>query len=585
MSFASTLLPAAVLLPLGVALLVLAASHWLPDRVSTVLVILTALTVAAACGYLARESLDGPVLHWFGGWTPASSHKPDVVLGISFLADPASGAVAAFSAFLFAASLTFAWGYFEEEHSHFQILMLLFMAAITGFCLTHDLFNMFVWFELMSVAAFALTAYPLGKSSLEGAFNFTITNTFGSYLMLAGIGLLYARTGTLDFTTMGHLVSRAGSDPVLSGGFCLVAAALLTKAAIVPFHMWLSDAHAVAPSPVSVIFSGIMVSVALFGLAKLTGQVFIHDRDVTAIAHTVFLWLGVVTAFIGGVMAFAQRHIKRLLAFSTIAHLGIMLTGIAALTPAALDGFLLYLFGHGLVKATLFMMAGILLARCNSGDEITLYGKARHLWPAGIVMAVAGLLLGGLPVGSLHEATDIFTSRLSVVGVIIIISTALTGAAVLRVTARAFAGLSGAPGPEITAPTEREREKGDRPLLLMLLPCVIMSIVALVPGKLFDPFLDHAGAQLMQPLHVGNVPTPEPGLSAISFAPMVLTLLLFAVALIRQRPTRRVARRLVRLELLPVRGLQFIHSGLVGDYVIWMVVGLAILTAGIGLAF
>ena len=585
MSFASALLPAVVLLPLGVALLVLAASHWLPERVSTILVILTALTVAAACGYLARESFEAPILHWFGGWTPASSHKPDVVLGISFLADPASAAVAAFSAFLFAASLTFAWGYFDEEHSHFQILMLLFMAAISGFCLTHDLFNLFVWFELMSVAAFALTAYPLGKSSLEGAFNFTITNTFGSYLMLAGIGLLYARTGTLDFTTMGRFVSEAGSDAVLSGGFCLIAAALLTKAAIVPFHMWLSDAHAVAPSPVSVIFSGIMVSVALFGLAKLTGQIFIHDRDVTTIVHSLFLWLGTVTALIGGVMAFAQRHIKRLLAFSTIAHLGIMLTGIAALTPAALGGFLLYLFGHGLVKATLFMIAGILLARCNSSDEIMLYGKGRQLWPAGIVMAIAGLLLGGLPVGSLHDATDIFTSRLSVVGIIIVVSTALTGAAVLRVAARVFLGLSGTPGPEITAPTEREREKGNRPLLLMLLPCVIMSIVALVPGKLFKPFVDHAEVQLMQPLHVGSVSTPEPSLSALSFAPIILTLALFAFALIRQRATRSVARKLFRLELLPFRGLQFIHSGLVGDYVIWMVVGVAILEAGIALAF
>jgi multicomponent Na+:H+ antiporter subunit D len=582
-STASTLLPAVVLLPLGVALLVLACSHWLPTRAATAAGILTALAVAGACAYLARAGLDAVVLHWFGGWTPSASHKTDVVLGISFLADPASAAVAAFSAFLFAATLTFAWSYFDEEHSHFQILMLLFLAAITGFSLTHDLFNLFVWFELMSVAAFALTAYPLGKSSLEGAFNFTITNTFGSYLMLAGIGLLYARTGTLDFTAMTRTVDRIGPDPVLSGGLCLIAAALLTKAAIVPFHMWLSDAHAVAPSPVSVIFSGIMVSVALFGLAKITAQIFIQDTLVVAFAHSMLLWLGAVTALIGGAMAFAQRHLKRLLAFSTIAHLGIMLTGIAALTPAGLGAFLLYLFGHGLVKASLFMIAGILLAFCNSGDEITLYRKGRQVWPAGIVMAIAGLLLGGLPVGSLHHATDILSSEPSLVGGCIIVSTALTGAAVLRVAARTFLGLSGTPGPEITAPTEREREKDHRPLALMLSPAAIMILLALIPGKLLTPFLDQADARLMQPLQDGRSPMPEPGLSLLSFAPIALTLVLFVASVVRRRPTRRIARKLFWLELLPFRGLQFVHSGLVGDYVVWMVVGLAGLAAFISL--
>jgi multicomponent Na+:H+ antiporter subunit D len=582
MSFASTVLPATVLLPLGIATLMLAASHWLPTRASNVLAILTALTVSILCAYLARVSLDGAVLHWFGGWPPGASHEAGVVLGISFLADPASASVAAFSAFLFAASLTFAWGYFDEEHSHFQILMLLFLAAISGFCLTHDLFNLFVWFELMSVAAFALTAYPLGKSSLEGAFNFTITNTFGSYLMLAGIGLLYARTGTLDFTTMGRLVSGIGSDPVLSGGLCLIAAALLTKAAIVPFHMWLSDAHAVAPTPVSVIFSGIMVSVALFGLAKIIAQIFMQNADAMSLVHSMFLWLGAATALVGGAMAFAQRHLKRLLAFSTIAHLGIMLTGVAALTPAGLGGFLLYLFGHGLVKSTLFMIAGILLAFCNSGDEITLYRKGRQLWPAGIVMAIAGLLLGGLPVGSLHDATDMLSAEPSLVGGCIIVSTSLTGAAVLRAAGRAFPGWSGAPGPEMTAPTEREQEKGDRPLALMLLPGVVLVVLALVPGKLLTPFLDQADARLMHPLQLASSSMPEPGLSLLSFAPIALTLVLLGLSLVRRRPTGRAARKFVALEFLPFRGLQFVHSGLVGDYVIWMVVGLACLSAFIG---
>jgi multicomponent Na+:H+ antiporter subunit D len=579
---AQTLLPVPVLLPLAVATALLALSHWLPTAVANVLGIITALTVMLLCGYLAREALDGNVLQWFGGWTPASSQRPGVVLGISFLADPASAAVAAYAGLMFAAALLFAFGY-AETRSHFQILMLLFLAAMVGFCLTHDLFNMFVWFELMSVAAFALTAYPLGKSSLEGAFNFTITNALGSFMMLAGVGLLYARTGTLDFTQMGRVVTASGADAVISAGFCLVAAALLTKAAIVPFHMWLSDAHAVAPSPVSVIFSGIMVSVALFALGKIVAQVFIHDDAVMMLVRTLCVWLGAATALVGGLMAWAQRHLKRLLAFSTIAHLGIMLIGIAAVAPTAMSGFVLYLFGHGLVKGSLFMIAGILLSLRASGDEIVLYRKARDLWPAGVAMAIGALLLGGLPFGLLHHATDtIDPSGRPLITSAVVISTALTGAAVLRAAARIFAGWSGTPGPEITAPTERDHEKDDRPFWLMLSSCALLLLIAFTPGAAVESFLSHATVRLMN-LQTPIPPPHEQEPSAlVSYLPIALTLGLFVISLFRQRATAAFSRRLFGAELKPLRALQFIHSGIVSDYIAWMMLGLAALALVIG---
>lgn len=230
---------------------------------------------------------------------------------------------------LFVAAFVFTWGYFDEVGAHFHVLMLLFMAGMVGFCLTHDLFNLFVWFELMSIAAFALTGYQLRSSALEGALNFTVTNTVGSYLFLGGLGLLYARAGALDFSVLGRAVAAHPGDVVTCASFALMATGFLIKAAQMPFHFWLADAHTVAPSPVSVIFSGAMVALGLFGLLRLVLDVFSGAAAVTAVVQTLLLGIGAATAVAGGVMALLQRHLKRLLAFSTISHAGVMLAGLA----------------------------------------------------------------------------------------------------------------------------------------------------------------------------------------------------------------------------------------------------------------
>jgi multicomponent Na+:H+ antiporter subunit D len=203
-----------------------------------------------------------------------------------------------------------------------------------------------------------------------------------------------------------------------------------------------------------------------------------------------------------------------------------------------------------------------------------LYREGRGLWPVGIAMGLAGLLLGGLPVGLLHSATEIVQQPAAG---IVVLSSALTGAAVLRATGRAFAGLSGVPGPEITAPTEREREKGNRPLWRMLLPCSARLLIALAPGELAKPFLGDAAANLigLQP-HDPLPALPTAGVTA-TYGPVLLTLGIVLSSILRQRPTRAISRRLYRLELLPFRILQFLHCGLIGDYVVWIIVGLAIL--------
>src|SRR5205823_5884163 len=158
---------------------------------------------------------------------------------------------------------------------------------------------------------------------VQGAINFAITNTLAAYMILIGIALLYGRTGALNLAQVGRDLAGHEPDRLVVVAFTLLVAGLLVKAAIVPFHLWLADAHAVAPAPVCVLFSGAMVELALLFVARVYWTVFdaqFHGHPGTI--KTVLLVFGTVTMLLGALMCFLQRHLKRMLAYSTISHAG-----------------------------------------------------------------------------------------------------------------------------------------------------------------------------------------------------------------------------------------------------------------------
>ena len=319
-------------------------------------------------------------------------------IGIDFEVQPLSAGLACLAAVLVTGAMTFSWRYFDRVATYYHALMLTFLAGITGFCLTGDLFDLFVWFELMGVSAYALTAYrPEERGPIQGALNFAITNSIGAYLSLSGIALIYGRTGALNMAQIGVAVAKHPADRLVVVAFVLVIAGLLIKSAIVPFHFWLPDAHAVAPTPVCVLFSGVMVELGLYGIARVYWSVFGEALGNRAAISHVFLGLGLLTAVTGALFCFRERHIKRMLAFSTISHAGMFLIGIALLTPLGLAGAAVYVIGHGLVKAALFLCTGIVLHRLGSVNEPWLHGRGRPLRVTGVVFTLAGLGLADLP--------------------------------------------------------------------------------------------------------------------------------------------------------------------------------------------
>lgn len=588
--------PLPVVLPLCAAAVIAGLGRRLPRRAREALAMAATLGALAASAALLHASLRAPVVSWFGGWRP----RGPVAVGIAFAIDPAGAGLAALSAILMLAALVFSADYFKAVGPPYHALLLVLLASLCGLGLTGDLFNLFVFFELMSAASFALAGYESeDESVLQGALNFGVTNTLGAFLVLFGVGLLYGRTGALNLAQIGRALGSQ-SDGLVLVAFALIACGFSVKAAIVPFHFWLADAHAVAPAPVCTLFSGVMVEAGLFAAGRVFHSVFQASLAEHAPAlRALLVAAGVLSALVGATMAFAQRHLKRLLAFSTVGHVGLMAASAGLLDERALAGALTYALGHGLVKGGLFLAAGIVLSRLRSVDELALRGAGRRLPWLGVLFGAGGLALAGAPPSGLflgeagvqEGARPLGYGWLSAVALAVSV---LTGAAVLRAAARIFLGWGPlheeAPGmcgetseaPESPAPRRNW-------LLLAAAGALIAAgaLSGLLPG-LGDAALA-AAARLQHPggyaaAVLDGAPWPPvaapPRVEVAQALPRaaLATLgaaLLAALALRRERLPRALRRAVRRAWRPGIEGLRAVHSGELNDYVAWLTLGVA----------
>jgi multicomponent Na+:H+ antiporter subunit D len=599
------LAPLAIAVPMITAALLVGLGWLIPRPVVDVASLAAAVTVSVFCALLLNEASKGRIVYWFGGWQP----RGGVAIGVSFAIDQLSAGLALFCALLFVAAFAFSWRYFVVVGPLFHALMLVFMAGMLGFGYTGDLFNLFVFFELMSVAAYALVAYDIEEEGpLQGALNFAVTNTIGAFFILTGIALLYGRTGALNMAQIGQALAGHPADGLVIVSFTLICVGFLVKAAVVPFHFWLADAYSVAPTPVCLLLSAAMSELGLYALARVYWTVFSGVLDPgDAGLQAVLIGAGVLTALLGAAMSFGQRHLKRMLAFATVSHVGLFLIGLGLFDAAGLAGVALFVIADGCMKGALFVAVGVVQHLRESVDELRLRGRGRDLKLTGPVFGVCALAVASLPpfgpfVGKSMVDLAAKEQGLGWVAAVFLISSALTGGALLRATGRVFLGLGPArdkvAGDE-AAPDEADPELSyshDRVPRTMTVPLVVLAVVgvgiSLVPGlsehveRAAAQFVDRSayaasvlrGAAGAPPAHAA---THAPDLLSyvIGVATLIAALALAAVALFSGRFRGRAFKSVEGASGLLLARLRTLHSGLVPDYVAWLTLGTAVLAA------
>ncbi|MFO7951169.1 MAG: monovalent cation/H+ antiporter subunit D family protein [Candidatus Fermentibacteraceae bacterium] len=387
-----TLMPLMIAVPLGGAFLCALMgkrARALPDAMGF---LVTLLAAAGAVYSVSLVKSAGPLVYSMGGWRAPVG----IVLSLDGLTSLMLVTVN-LVAFLVA---VYARGYMERYTSKrlFYGLFLLMLAGMNGVVLTGDMFNLFVFLEIASVASYALVAFGTGKHELEAAFKYGVMGTIASLFILLGIILLYARTSTLNMADMAAQLADGGGDvvPLVTG---LFLAGFGLKAALVPFHAWLPDAHPSAPAPISAMLSGVLIkSLGVYALVRVLYNVLgVAKVTEDGSPFTPLIVLGILSMMVGVVLALGQWDMKRLLAYHSISQIGYVILAIGIGTPLAVMAGLFHLFNHSIFKSLLFLDSGALEHATGTRDLRRMAGVGRKLPVTSSTTLIASMSIAGIP--------------------------------------------------------------------------------------------------------------------------------------------------------------------------------------------
>jgi multicomponent Na+:H+ antiporter subunit D len=333
--------------------------------------------------------------------------KWPIPLGINLVLDGLSSLMLLAIGVVSAAAMLFSIRYMEQytARAKFFSLFLLMVAGMNGVVLSGDIFNVFVFLEIASIASYALVGFGCEHEELEASFKYMVLGSIGSLFVLFAVALVYGNTGSLNMAAISDTIRDSGLNAGLAFALCLFIVGFGLKAALVPFHAWLPDAHPSAPAPISAMLSGILIkALGVYALARMAFNVF----GVSTQVGWLLIALGLVSMISGAFLAIGQWDFKRLLAYSSISQIGYVVLGLGiggtllargeiAYASLAILGAMFHLVNHAVYKSLLFLTSGSVQMSTGTREMREMGGLAERMPVTRATCTVASASIAGVP--------------------------------------------------------------------------------------------------------------------------------------------------------------------------------------------
>jgi multicomponent Na+:H+ antiporter subunit D len=383
----SMLLPVPVLLPLvtAIALFLVRRHQKIQERLSNASL---AVNLAFALSLLTATAGGEIFIHRMGMWP--------FPFGIILAADRLTGTMVVLAAAIVAACTLFAQGYLStnQRREVFHPLIHFQLMGIQGAFMTGDLFNLFVFFEVMLISTYALLAFYYNLDQLEVALKYTFLNLVASAMFLVGISFLYAQVGTVNMADLSVKIRELGPQPLMVVTAFVFLFVFSMKAALFPMHLWLPSAHSISPTHIGAVLAGVLVKVGIYSIIRCATLIFIGPFEKL---QTVLMVIALVTIVWGALGTLPQRSLKRILAYSTINQLGYIAFGVALLSPLGMTAAIFYIVSHAFLKSSMLLGAGLNQKLTGTVDLDEMGGMMAKAPYASALMLVGFLSLAGIP--------------------------------------------------------------------------------------------------------------------------------------------------------------------------------------------
>ena len=382
-----------VITPMLGALVVGLLGLWRRRLVYPLVIITQVLFTAFAYAGLCRVLRYGTESYPMAGWPPP--------FGIELVMDLLSAFIIAVIATVATAVLIASRASVTLEcpkrHVAFYSLALILEMGLAGMVITGDLFNLYVFLEVASLAAYALMGLGQERAPLA-AFRYLVLGTIGASLYLLGIGFLYVQTGSLNMADVTQILSHAPPNPIFWISLAMIVTGLGLKMALFPMHRWLPDAYTYASSTATALIAPLMTKISAYAIIRMVFFIYAgaHPDAIRPVMEAV-AWLSCIGIVVGSVMAMPQQDFKRMLAYSSISQISLIGLGIGMATPLALVGALLHILNHALMKSCLFLAASGINLKNKQTRLSDLEGLGRRMPWTGAAITTAALAMVGIP--------------------------------------------------------------------------------------------------------------------------------------------------------------------------------------------